>query len=215
MTKGKLIEAGVRVGDLQMAAEDKIWSRYSNDKVDIGEQLARVLRLLHKAFPLAPPLRALSIGSSAEPQFRLLQTAFAGGLYLLDIEQTALDVVRERSGKRSPSSSTAASGRRAARSSRSRTTLSFLAASTSRGEGDLIFLTQRPRRLRRRGLAQRTQRRMRTKGPNTTAHGTLRGRPFCAGPRPRIKGTARSAHSSGAGYPAASRSPKQMRSMSV
>lgn len=97
MTPRQLIEAGVRVGDLQMAAEDKIWSRYSNDKVDIGERLARVLRALHKAFPLATPLRALSIGSSAEPQFRLLQTAFAGGLYLLDIERAALDVVRERS----------------------------------------------------------------------------------------------------------------------
>ncbi|MBM4047714.1 MAG: class I SAM-dependent methyltransferase [Planctomycetes bacterium] len=92
----KLIEAGIRVGDLKMSEEDKIWSRYSNDKVDIGEQLAKVVRTLNKALPLSKPLRALSVGSSAEPQFRILQTAFGGGLYLLDLEEHALDIVRER-----------------------------------------------------------------------------------------------------------------------
>jgi len=92
----QLIEAGIRVGDLEMSAEDKVWSRHSNDKVDIGETLARVLRTLGKTLPLATPLRTLSIGSSAEPQFRILQSASGGGLYLLDLEETALDIVRER-----------------------------------------------------------------------------------------------------------------------
>jgi hypothetical protein len=79
-----------------MFQEDKVWSRYSNDKVDIGETLARVIRTLNKALPLDKGLSALSIGSSNEPQFRLLETAFRSGLYLLDIEQEALQVVRER-----------------------------------------------------------------------------------------------------------------------
>ena len=79
-----------------MSQQDKIWSRYSRDKVDIGETLARVLRTLSKALPLNRPLRALSVGSSTEPQFRILEANFSGGLYLLDIERPALQVIRER-----------------------------------------------------------------------------------------------------------------------
>ena len=79
-----------------MSRQDKIWSRYSHDKVDIGERLAAVLRTLVKAVPLERPLRALSVGSSTEPQFRLLEANFRGGLYLLDVEETALAVINER-----------------------------------------------------------------------------------------------------------------------
>ncbi len=91
-----MIERGVRVGDSKLYQEDKIWSRHSNDKVDIGEQLAKVIRTLCKAYPLTKALRALSIGSSDEPQFRILETAFRGGLYLFDLEKEALDLVDER-----------------------------------------------------------------------------------------------------------------------
>jgi hypothetical protein len=52
--------------------------------------------VIGKALPLSRPLRALSIGSSNEPQFRLLQTAYQGGLYLLDIDRQALAAVGER-----------------------------------------------------------------------------------------------------------------------
>lgn len=92
----KLIEEGVRISDSLMFREDKIWSRYSNDKVNIGETLSRVIRTLHKYFPLDYPLNALSIGSSNEPQFRILQSTFSGSLFLLDIEREALETVRER-----------------------------------------------------------------------------------------------------------------------
>lgn len=92
----KLIEAGIKIGESKLYKEDKVWSRFSNDKVDIGEELAKVVRVLSKALPLDVPIRALSIGSSNEPQFRILETACRGGLYLLDIEKEALDVVRER-----------------------------------------------------------------------------------------------------------------------
>jgi hypothetical protein len=92
----KLIEQGIRVGDSKVFKQDKIWSCYSNDKVDIGERLAKVIRTLSKAFALNKPLRAFSIGSSNEPQFRLLETNFRAGLYLLDIEEAALDIVKER-----------------------------------------------------------------------------------------------------------------------
>lgn len=92
----KIIECGVKAGDVLLCHEDRIWSRYSNDKVDIGEELTKVIRTLSKALPLGKEMRALSIGSSAEPQFRILETAFRGGLYLLDIEEAALDIVKER-----------------------------------------------------------------------------------------------------------------------
>jgi hypothetical protein len=91
-----LIRQGVSTSRTLMSQQDKIWSRYSRDKVDIGETLARVLRTLAKALPLDLPLRALSVGSSTEPQFRILEASFRGGLYLLDIERAALAVINER-----------------------------------------------------------------------------------------------------------------------
>lgn len=92
----RLIEKGIHVSEKNVCDQDKIWSRYSHDKVDIGEELARVIRTLDKDMPLNAELRALSIGSSDEPQFRILETAFRGGLYLLDINDCALGIVQER-----------------------------------------------------------------------------------------------------------------------
>src|SRR5262245_49785536 len=87
---------GLRAAGGHLFRQDKVWSRHSNDKVDIAGALARVLRTLAKALPLDQPLTALSIGSSNEPQFRILESACRGGLYLLDIEDAALEVVEER-----------------------------------------------------------------------------------------------------------------------
>jgi len=95
-SRSALIEAGIRCALSPMVDEDDIWSRYSNDKTDIGEHLARVIRTLSAAVPLNRKLRALSIGSSSEPQFRILETTFRGGLYLLDIDPNALETVRDR-----------------------------------------------------------------------------------------------------------------------
>jgi len=91
-----MIEAGIRCAHSPMLDEDDLWSRYSNDKTDIGEHLARVIRTLSAALPLNRKLRALSIGSSSEPHFRILETAFRDGLYLLDIDPDALETVRQR-----------------------------------------------------------------------------------------------------------------------
>lgn len=94
--RSDLIKAGVRAADSRICEEDKIWSRYSHDKIDIGEEVAKVIRTLSKAMPLDNALRALSIGSSNEPQFRILETTFRGGLYLIDVDGNALDIVQER-----------------------------------------------------------------------------------------------------------------------
>jgi hypothetical protein len=69
-----------------MMDDNYIWSRYSNDKTDIGEHLASVIRTLSAALPLNRKLRALSIGLSSEPQFRILET----GVHLLDIDPKRL-----------------------------------------------------------------------------------------------------------------------------
>ena len=93
---GRLIRAGVSTSRRLMSRQNQIWSRYSHDKVDIGERLAQVFRTLATAVPLRRPLRALSVGSSSEPQFRLFEATFRGGLYLLDVERAALATIRER-----------------------------------------------------------------------------------------------------------------------
>ncbi len=86
----------MRAAHSRMFQQDKVWSRYSNDKVDIAHTLARVIRTLDRSLPIDAAMTALSIGSSNEPQFRILESTFRGGLYLLDIEEAALDVVAER-----------------------------------------------------------------------------------------------------------------------
>ena len=89
-------ELGLRAAHARMFRQDKVWSKYSGDKVDIAHVLGAAIRTLQHALPLARPLAALSLGSSNEPQFRILESVFRGGLHLMDIEEAALDVVAER-----------------------------------------------------------------------------------------------------------------------
>ena len=96
LSAGERAERGLRAAGGLMYRQDKVWSRHSDDKVDIAHTLAGVLRTLGHALPLDLPFTALSIGSSNEPQFRILESACRGGLYLLDIEDAALAVVEER-----------------------------------------------------------------------------------------------------------------------
>jgi hypothetical protein len=92
----KTMNLGLEACSRSMYEEDRVWSRYSQDKVDIGEELAKVIRTLNKGLSLSESIRALSIGSSIEPQFRILETACREGLYLLDIDKAALGVIKER-----------------------------------------------------------------------------------------------------------------------
>lgn len=96
VTRMNLIEKGMKAGDTDMYDEDLIWSRNSRDKIDIGEVLMRVIRTMNKALPLSRKLRVLSIGSGSEPQFLILESAFQGGMYLLDIDSVPLSIVRDR-----------------------------------------------------------------------------------------------------------------------
>jgi hypothetical protein len=95
-SRAAMIEAGIQCDHSPMMDEDDIWARYSNDKTDIGEHLARVIRTLTAALPVKRRLRALSIGSSSEPQSRILETAFRGGHFLLDIDSEPPDTVQDR-----------------------------------------------------------------------------------------------------------------------
>jgi len=92
----KIIEIGIKAGDVDMYDEDSIWSENSSDKIDIGNVLMEVIRNLQKELTLSRELRALSLGSGSEPQFKILESAFKGGLYLLDIDPVPLKVVKDR-----------------------------------------------------------------------------------------------------------------------
>lgn len=90
------LDAGEVAATTPVAEQDAVWSRNSNDKVDIGQILTGVLSDLFRARSPRPRLRGLSVGSSTEPQFRILQPTCVGGLHLLDIDPLALSHIRER-----------------------------------------------------------------------------------------------------------------------
>lgn len=87
---------GLRAGAAGIHAQDRTWATFSDDKVRIGESTNRVLRTVAASLSLRASIRALSVGSSSEPQFRLLEAWCDDGLYLLDVDHDALDVVRTR-----------------------------------------------------------------------------------------------------------------------
>jgi hypothetical protein len=96
LSPGERLDVGMRAANSVMVKHDKIWARYSGDKVDVGHGLADVIRNLVRGLAACRPLRALSVGASSEPQFRILEPMFRGGLYLVDIEQAAIDIILER-----------------------------------------------------------------------------------------------------------------------
>jgi hypothetical protein len=96
MSDKQLILDGMMAGEIDMYKEDSIWSRNSGDKVDIAQELMRVIRGIFASVPATCQLRALSIGSGSEPQFQILEAAFSGGLYLLDIDSVPLSVINSR-----------------------------------------------------------------------------------------------------------------------
>ncbi len=95
-TRSTLIEKGIRAGDSDMYRENAIWVQNSSDKVDIAQELMQVVRDIFRTVPMDRKLRALSIGSGSEPQFQILESAFRGGLYLLDIDSVPLSVIKDR-----------------------------------------------------------------------------------------------------------------------
>src|SRR5262245_38045202 len=96
LSQNQRLDVGMRAADAPMMRQDKIWSRHSNDKVDVGHGLSDAIRTVMRALPLEHPVAALSLGSSTEPHFRTLESVFRGGLWLVDVEQAAIDHVYER-----------------------------------------------------------------------------------------------------------------------
>ena len=100
-SKEALIRRGLNVAHKDIYDENAIWMRHSSDKVNIGHRLMMVLRTLARELPLQRKLTALSLGCGSEPQFRILEAAARGGLYLLDVDQIELDAVEERERRQS------------------------------------------------------------------------------------------------------------------
>lgn len=91
-----LIEQGLRAAESPLYEQNHIWARHTDEKADLAAMLMVIIRAFGRAVPLDRRLKALSIASSNEPQFRILESAFKGGLCLLDIDQEALDLVNGR-----------------------------------------------------------------------------------------------------------------------
>ena len=96
------IAAGRRAARAPIHRQDEVWSTHSSDKPDIGTKLMVVLRRLHKELSDRTTLRALSVGSSTEPQLPILEAACRAGVTLLDIDGDALAQVRTEVGTRHP-----------------------------------------------------------------------------------------------------------------
>ncbi len=94
--RSSLISKGIQAGEINMYDEDRIWSHNSSDKVDIAQELMRIIRDVFRTAAPERELKALSIGSGSEPQFQILEAAFRGGLYLLDIDSVPLSVINKR-----------------------------------------------------------------------------------------------------------------------
>ncbi|MEM6462114.1 MAG: class I SAM-dependent methyltransferase [Pseudomonadota bacterium] len=95
-TDNMLIERGLLAAEARTFEQNKIWARHTDEKPDVAASLMRVVRRLHRTLPFEKELSALSIGSGDEPQFRLLDAAFRGGVCLYDIDAKALASVRAR-----------------------------------------------------------------------------------------------------------------------
>ena len=106
-------DMGLRAASGHMYQQDKVWSRYSDDKVDIAGMLARVLRTLGKALPLDRPLTAPNLKGfglqllggrllplHGEPAAQLMYEDASGGRYTLFVtrgrgEDTAFRVIEQ------------------------------------------------------------------------------------------------------------------------
>lgn len=91
MTNADIIN-GLKSAETDISYQNKIWSKYSGDKADIGAEIAKVFKRLHSI----NNMRTLSIGCGYEPQLKILNAFCNDKLYLLDIDQNALDSIQER-----------------------------------------------------------------------------------------------------------------------
>ena len=92
-TRGELLEAGLAAAKLSLRDQVKTWEYYTDEKADVARNLMRVVKALVANLPTDHPFRSLSIGSSDEPQFKLLHALSDGGLWLYDKDPDALNVV--------------------------------------------------------------------------------------------------------------------------
>ncbi|WP_299011562.1 hypothetical protein [uncultured Shewanella sp.] len=95
-SRAKNIQLGLDAADSAIFQSSKIWAKYSDEKADVAHILIGMICQLAQKIGSEKAMRALAIGSADEPQFRLLEAAFRGGLYLFDIDNKALDTVNNK-----------------------------------------------------------------------------------------------------------------------
>lgn len=94
-----IIDKGLKAAETAISEQNYIWSRYSGDKPDVAKGAMRALKLMANAKNDWQPINIMSIGSGAEPQFRLLTATNYKRILLLDSETDALSMLNERIGR--------------------------------------------------------------------------------------------------------------------
>lgn len=88
------MEEGLAAAELSLREQAKTWENYTDEKADVAKSLMLGVRSVLRDMPAGHAFRSLSIGSSEEPQLKLLHALSDGGLWLYDKDPAALRAVQ-------------------------------------------------------------------------------------------------------------------------
>lgn len=92
-TRTDLLEQGLAAAEMDLRERVKIWEHYTDEKADVAKNLMRGVKFVLRQMSSDNAFRSLSIGSSEEPQLKLLHALSDGGLWLYDKDPLALSSV--------------------------------------------------------------------------------------------------------------------------
>ncbi len=93
VTRTDLLEEGLAAAEKDLREKVKIWEHYTDEKADVAKNLMRGVKIVLRQMSSGHAFRSLSIGSSEEPQLKLLHALSDGGLWLYDKDPEALSAV--------------------------------------------------------------------------------------------------------------------------
>lgn len=93
ITRTDLLADGLASAEVSLREQVKTWEHYTDEKADVARSLMHCVKSILPQMPVNHAFRTLSIGSSEEPQLKLLHALSDGGLWLYDKDPDALDAV--------------------------------------------------------------------------------------------------------------------------
>ncbi|WP_171209663.1 MULTISPECIES: hypothetical protein [unclassified Ruegeria] len=88
-----LLEEGLAASSMSLRDQVKTWENYTDEKADVAKNMMLGVKSILRGTPADYGFRSLSIGSSEEPQLKLLHALSDGGLWLYDKDPAALRAV--------------------------------------------------------------------------------------------------------------------------